>query len=296
MSENADRYFFDVTISEDMVIGHIDGAEICRLTFNPQNFVENFYKSLPFPSPETLMAEIQSIKEQGGIEPIGEETNPNFKAALEKATLMVMLEMKTKHIAEMISENLAYLLLNIMEDAIRAYAFNGSIELNKQTGKAISSSRFKEVYLKQQWSRIVTMAGIKQGGARERKGFVWSEEKKAAFYDKVEALPKHKSKSIWQFLLDELIEQEFDAETVTWLRSNPAIKNVPKELLNEAIKTWRKYLEGEDWDKMKPEDKPRAFEFRHALHLLEYPNEFKYSTLDTYYYEGKKLSDNQTKL
>ena len=49
--------------------------------------------------------------------------------------------------------------------------------------------------MKQQWSRIAAMAGIKQGGARERKGFVWSEEK----------------------------------------------KDVPEELFNGAIKTWRKH-------------------------------------------------------
>jgi hypothetical protein len=45
---------------------------------------------------------------------------------------------------------------------------------------------------------------------------------------------------------------------------------------------------------MKPEDKPRAFEFYHALRLLEYPQSSKYKTLETYYYEGKNLSDKQT--
>jgi hypothetical protein len=134
---------------------------------------------------------------------------------------------------------------------------------------------------------------VKQGGARKRKGFVWTKTEKKAFYQKVESLPTKDSKSYWQYALDLLIEQEFDAETVTWLKSRMVLKDASGELFSEAVKTWRKYLGSEKWGEMLPEEKPRAFEYRHALHLLNYPDEFKFSTLDSYFYVGKKLSDLQ---
>lgn len=134
---------------------------------------------------------------------------------------------------------------------------------------------------------------VKQGGARKRKGFAWTNTEKMAFYRKVESLPTKDDKSYWEYALHMLIEQEFDAETISWLKSRPVLKDAPGELFSEAIKTWRKYLENENWNKIKPAEKPRAFEYRHALHLLNYPDQFKFSTLDSYYYIGKTLSDSQ---
>jgi len=286
--------FFDVTTSENLVIGHIDGAEIFRLTFNPQNFVDNFQKSLPLPeAPKDMKAWVRSVIEQGNTERSQEEINAAVEKAVSGIINIIHVE-KTKHIAERIGENLYGILIAVMEDAINAYALESTIELNAQAGKTIDIRQYKKMIQKTHWSRIRDLAGIKQGGARKRKGFVWTKEKKVAFYEKVEALPKYKDKSIWQHLLDALIEQEFDAETITWLRTRPTIKDIPKELFDRAVKTWRKYLADENWNEMKLEDKPRAFEFYHALHLLDYPHSFKYSTLETYYYKGKKLSDKQT--
>jgi len=131
------------------------------------------------------------------------------------------------------------------------------------------------------------------GGARKRKGFVWTDKDKIAFYQKVESLPKRGNASYWKYALDKLIEHEFDIETVTWLKSRPVLKDFPEQLFAEAVRTWRKYLESENWHAMREEDKPRAFEFRHALHTLGYPDGFLYSTLETHYYRGKRLSDKQ---
>jgi hypothetical protein len=136
---------------------------------------------------------------------------------------------------------------------------------------------------------------VKQGGARKRKGFVWTGKEKKAFYKKVESLPKKSDKSYWQYALDMLIEQEFDIETITWLKSRMVLKDASAELFKEAVKTWSKYLVHENWGKMEPEEKPRAFEYRHALNLLNYPDEFRFSTLDSYFYVGKKLSEKQNK-
>lgn len=296
MNGDEGKSFFDVTIGDGWVTGHIDGTEICRLTFNSQNFSDNLHKSLSIPR-ERLEEELQSIlKElrQDNIERSEEERKQLSSAALEKAALMVMVEEKAKHIAERISANLDGLLIALMEDAIKAYTIESSIELNKQTGQTVPVAQYKDMILKTHWSRIRDLAGIKRGGPRKRKGFVWENDNKAAFYKQVEDLPCHSDKSVWEFLLHELIEQAFDAETIKWLRTCPAIQGVPEELFDRAVKAWRKYLPDENWNEMKPEDKPRSFEFRQALHLLGYPGGFAYSTLETYYYEGKKLSDNQT--
>lgn len=135
---------------------------------------------------------------------------------------------------------------------------------------------------------------VRQGGPRKRKGFVWTKERKITFYRSVNILPKQNGMSVWQFILETLIDQEFDEQTISWLKSRPILKGIPDEIINDAIRKWRKYLPEERWNELKRDDSVRAFEFRHALHLLEYPLEFAYSTLETYYYEGKKLSDKQT--
>jgi len=134
---------------------------------------------------------------------------------------------------------------------------------------------------------------VKQGGPRKRKGFVWTNESKIAFYQRVNTLPKQNGRSVWQFILETLIHHEFDAETVSWLKTHPALNEIPGTIFNEAVKTWRKYLLDMRWNEMKPCDKPRAFEFRHALHLLGYPEEFTYSTLKTHYLRGKAVVENQ---
>lgn len=294
MDENNRRPFFDLTIGENLTIAHIDGIDIFRLTFNPQNFTENFYKSVPIPKPpEGAKKSVRSILEQHNIERSEEE----IEAAVQEASMEIMkvvYEAKAAHIAARMSENLHGLLVAVIEDAVKAYALDATIEMNKQAGRTYSIKEFKDIVLKQHWARIRDLAGIKQGGARERKGFVWTPEKKVAFYKEVESLPKHKGESVWQFILDELIEQGFDAETIAWLKSRSYLKALPEKLSDNAVKSWRKYLPDENWNEMKPDDKPRAFEFRYALHSLDYPDEFAYSTLETYYYEGKRLSDNQT--
>ena len=134
---------------------------------------------------------------------------------------------------------------------------------------------------------------ITRGGPRKRKGFVWTDKEKIAFYQTVASQPKKGNKSYWQYILDELIEQEFNAETIIWLKSHPAFKNIPKRLFEEAVKTWRKYLLHENWKEMKPEEKPRAFEYRQALDWLNYPDKYTFSTLNRYFYAGKKLYEFQ---
>jgi hypothetical protein len=285
MSEVDAKPFFDVKTGENMASGHIDGVEVFRLSFSPESFVENFHKYTPLPQPpESIKAIVRSHLEGNSVQASEEEINA---AAVE--AVRTVYQAKISHIATRIAENLDSLLLAIMEDAIKAYAMEGTIFLNEQAGKSLNVAPFKDAILKQYWSLIRDLAGIRRGGARQRKGFAWSEDRKAKFYKTVQALPKYGEKPIWQFLLDELVEAEFDAEAIEWLKAVPGLKEVSKGLIDTAIKTWRKYLAHENWNEMKPEDKPRAFEFRHALSSLGYPLDFAHSTLEAYYHQGKSF-------
>ncbi len=95
--------------------------------------------------------------------------------------------------------------------------------------------------------------------------------------------------SFWDYALDKLIEDEFDSLTISQLRERSVKNNISNSLFDKAVKAWRKYLHDENWNEMTDEHKPRAFEFLHALELLDYPKDYKYSTLDTYYYAGRSL-------
>lgn len=127
-----------------------------------------------------------------------------------------------------------------------------------------------------------------RGGSRPRKGFVWKEESKAAFYTQVIDLPKINNKPMWEYAWSELMEKDFSFYIEEHLRNKTPFKKVPKQLFGEAIRTWKKYKD--ELIEIKPHEKPRAFEFRHALDLLKYP-EITYSTAKKYFQEGKILSN-----
>ena len=131
--------------------------------------------------------------------------------------------------------------------------------------------------------------GIKdgRGGKRERVGFVWNDERKIQFYKTVESFPKLENKSAWKYALYELFDVDFAMDMISWLKGRPGLKEIPSQLFNEAVAKWRVYDLPEDV--IRSEHKPRFFEYRQAIYLLEFPDEFEFSTLDTYYKNGKKL-------
>lgn len=133
--------------------------------------------------------------------------------------------------------------------------------------------------------------GIRRGGKRESKKFQWSDEKSIQFYKAVNTLPKIKNKSVWKFAVEELIEAEFDSDTLRWIKSHPALKDVPDLLFKDAVRRWQKYEEVSVIEDDK--DKPRCFEFRHALYLLNYPDKFAFGTLRNHYFKGQKLCQKQ---
>src|SRR5258708_37221813 len=166
MSDDGNKPFFDVTASENMVVGHIDGVEIFRLTFNPTHFAENLHRTVPPPAP----AESAKEKFRSALK----EINPGCSdEEIERASELAAAERmrrvfaaKAQHIAAQISANLDGLLLALMEDVIRAYAIQGTVDLNKEAGRTVDIRQYKDAILQQQWARIRDLAGIKHGGGR----------------------------------------------------------------------------------------------------------------------------------
>jgi hypothetical protein len=299
------KFQYNCQIQEDQVVYSLDGAEIFRVVFNSENCTNVFFDKLKSSdsflkvSPEqrtrVYAAVREVIAEQG--QDVTDEQIKQIEGEALKALELQLLKESIERATKQVSKNLPQVVVMIWQKILHVMTFSGANALRdilQLSEQKFGAEEIKKALFQPEWERLKILSGISRGGRRERKGFVWTNEKKKAFYKEAESLPEHKGKSIWQFVLDELIEQEFDAETVAWLKSRSFLKVMPKELLDSAINTWRKYLPDEAWSEMKPDDKPRAFEFRHALRLLDYPDEFAYSTLESYYYDGKKLSDSQT--
>lgn len=133
--------------------------------------------------------------------------------------------------------------------------------------------------------RISKQLKIKKGGARIKSGYRWTNNIKILFYFKV----ANAKTSFWDYALKLLVENEFDVETIRFLMTRKDFKDISPELFNKAVKTWRKYLLNENWEQMPKEEKPRAFQFKQALIDINFPTNYKYSTLQSFYEDGKKL-------
>lgn len=301
------NFNYSCQIRDDEAIYCLEGAEIFRVVFKSEDCTNVFFEKLKSHdsflklSPEQRPRIYAAVREALAAE--GHDATDEQVRQLEEEALKILelklLKDSLEQATKLISSNLPHVVVMIWERILHAMTFSGANALRdlvQVPEQKFGAEEIKKSLFQPDWERLKILSGITRGGRRERKGFVWTPEKKVAFYKEIEALPKHKGKSVWKFALEELIEQEFDSETIAWLKSRSYLKSLPEKLLDDAIKAWRKYLPDERWSEMKSDDKPRAFEFRHALHLLGYPDEFMHSTLETYYYEGKKLSDGQTRL
>lgn len=132
--------------------------------------------------------------------------------------------------------------------------------------------------------------GLKgRGGSKKREGFKWVDDKnKIEFYKTVENLPKIKNKPMWEYAFFQLNENDFHYDYINHLRTQTVFREVPETIFRKAINTWRKYLDSSS--NPRQEEKPKAFAFEYTLHLLEFP-ETKYSSLNKYYSQGKRLSE-----
>lgn len=162
-------------------------------------------------------------------------------------------------------------------------------EIRKELGLPLLKKEEMKEYIEAPYRKIENiLLDTAPGGGRPRKGFVWKEENLEAFYKQVINLQKIKGKPMWQYALTELMEKDFDFYIEEYLRQKTPFKNVPPKLFSDAIKTWKKYKD--DFVNIPPEEKPQAFEFQHALYLLNYPKT-TFSTAEKYFSKGKKLSN-----
>jgi hypothetical protein len=241
-------------------------------SFNPENIPSVLTAA------EAAQEEIKRLLEDESADEYVQNVR-EFESAVEKYIkdnyLMILFESFIRLISEAYAKNIE--IINTKIQLSEPLALGDLRELTEGSFKLARQS-------------LSIRLGVKRGGLRERKGFSWTDDKKVAYFEAVESLPKTKGRSYWQFALDELIEHEFDAETVGWLRNNPAFKALPATVFGDAVKVWRKYLEMENWNKMKEKERPRAFEFRHALYRLGFPDIFTHSTLKSYYFAGKRMA------
>lgn len=163
-----------------------------------------------------------------------------------------------------------------------------TIESAKQMGTDLNLRQMIERLSKATDKRRKRDAGVIRGGARPRAGFKWNTAKKIAFYKMVTQTPVKNGKTIWEFACGFLIEEGFESETVSWLLTRPGFENVDRGLFNEAVNRWKKYVDRDDI--VDDQDKPRFFEYKQALITLEFPLNFKFSTLDNYFFTGKRAT------
>ena len=279
-------FFYDLNVQENLVIAQIDGVEFFRVSFIPENFIENFKLCyVPQEPNEGIYNLIRWRNEQHGLEKTEEEIKEDAWK-LKEDIFKIVADAKIRNIAECFTNNLHQLVAAILDDAIKAFTIYGSVELFEEAGEKFPVEEIKKIILKTYWSRIAELAGIKRGGYKGQKGF-WDDKKKIEFCKIVDNLPKVKGAKLWKYIFDELVFVDFDLETQIWLKQRPELKVIPDSLFAEAIEKWRKYNSVREIKDNN--EKLRFFEYRLALHLLEFPDEFEFSSLDTYYKRGKSL-------
>lgn len=253
--------------------------------FNERINIEKIHKDLLTP-PETLLARINLFRAIFQIDSL----ISILEHSKEEEIIVKRIENFRKSIIEYIAEN--------SEEAVRSTELILSMEaiakhldiLNEGlTENQFATTKDGKVFLnifKKAARRMESKRlGIKRGGRRERKGFKWIEQNnKILFYKTVEDLPKINGTPMWDYAYKELNEKNFNYKIIDYLKTETDFKQVPN-LFRDAVRTWQRYKDS--FIKPNPEEKPRAFAFYHALHLLNFPKT-PYTALKKYYSEGKR--------
>lgn len=130
--------------------------------------------------------------------------------------------------------------------------------------------------------------GIRRGGSRTTSKFVWNDDRKREFYEAVTRLVHKDGTPLWTYAHKELVDKDFSYRIVGFLRSETQLKDVPRSIWEDAVKTWQAHANS--FGRLPPDKTPAAFGMRHALVLLGFPLP-AFSTLKKYYGEGKRLSN-----
>lgn len=203
-----------------------------------------------------------------------------------------ILEGHVRRIAEQISHHLPRMVGDMFGSAIKAQFVASANQTADEFGrpeKKLSTDDIKKMILNPFWRSVSGHLGITRGGARHRElTFKWDEEKAKLFYQTVELLPQVSKKPLWEYIQEQLSANDYEADTIGWLKSHPAIADIPDILLEKATRQWRQHDQW--WDSLPVEDSPLAYAFYYACHKLGYP-QHAYNTLRKRYYEGKKACE-----
>lgn len=224
-------------------------------------------------------------------ERINEIIITEFKQADKKVLLERLLRRDVSLTFQAMMINFEYLFSSLLLRILSTAQMRATNEIRKEIGLPPLSKKKMKKFIEEPFQKsedIILDTG--RGGKRPRKGFVWKEENKSAFYEQVNNLPRINEKPMWEYALSELMEKDFDFYIEEYLRKKTPFQTVPTVLFKEAIKTWKKYKDS--LEKLKPQEQPRAFEFQHAIHLLNY-SEITFLTANKYFREGKFLSSHK---
>ncbi|HLL76418.1 MAG TPA: hypothetical protein VK421_14290 [Pyrinomonadaceae bacterium] len=281
----------------------VEGFEVLLVLFDPKNFSDALFEKLKLREPfltvsdETrayIHAQVRRIESEKGREVTDEQMVFIERELIRRIELQFIKE-SIETAANAVNKNLQKVTELVWEKVIQASSFSGGNALRDILNlpyQKFSAKDIKEALFRDDWERIKPIAGVAHGGARTRKaGFVWDEEKAVQLYQTVEALPRHGADDLpmWEYAHKMLADNDYDHETILFLKSRPVFQDVPDELLKEAADVWRRY--DESWDSLPPDSSPQAFAFRHACHKLGFPYK-AYNTVRTNYYRGRKVAEN----
>jgi hypothetical protein len=285
----------------NLVVCFLEGVEVFRMMFHAEKYVEVLYKTqdtervflhLTDEQRDQIKEGLQEKSKELGITLTDEEM-----IAIEPLGLRMigqkLIRDSFQHSANLLNENLPRVAGMILQRIVPANMLAAANQLRdllevpeqKRTAKQIKDSLYNP-----EWEVIKPLAGVKHGGERKRKrsAFTWDKDKAKEFFKAVQALPRISKKPLWDYAAEQLHENDYATEIVTWLQSNPAFIDSPQRLLKDAASVWRTYAE--ESKNVPAESKPLAFAFRHACYKLGY-FAGKYNTLRTRYYEGKKAQE-----
>ncbi len=200
-----------------------------------------------------------------------ERFEDNVRSQIERATPSIIVEITGRMLMEgiMASEGM---IRDTMGETMDREFFGKIMDTFFRHGRRFSNERL----------------GIKRGGRRTTEKFVWTDDRKREFHDKVDGLRHKDGQPLWTFAHKELVDKDFDYRINQWLRSETDLITAPTALWNKAVNAWEG--QASDFRRLSAEEKPEAFAMSHAIHLLEFP-EIAYSTMKKYFGQGKNVSN-----
>ena len=299
---------FEWKIADDgEAIFSLDGVEIFRVGFNAENCANVLFKKIKIDKP---FLRIQPEKEQEYFTRVREElvkqgekaevTDEQIRGLFQPALLELCKQLVKRSLedaTEHTKNNLPAIVNTTFQKVVQAIFFSGTNTLRdniEQPETKYSAKDVIDAVFGPDIELIKMLAGVTPGGARRRKSkFAWDTEKARRMYETVEALPRYgtDNKPMWEYARDLLRDNDYDYETIQFLKNRPMFADVPEDLLKEAARVWRRY--DENWDSLPPENSPFAFTLRHACHKLDFPYT-TYNTARTNYYKGKKASEGKS--